>query len=886
MSKAPTSTYRLQLHSDFTFADASRVADYISALGISHVYSSPILQATAGSTHGYDVVDFKSVNHELGGESGLETFSARLSAVGLGMVLDIVPNHMSLAPTNPYWRDVLENGPLSRYSDYFDIGWASGEERFHNKVLLPLLSDQYGVILSSGAIKVVRSGARLEITFADMRLPVAPFSTSEMLASAAMAIHSETLLFIAESLGDLAGHDMQNPAALRRMRRSQTVLLSLLTRYVTEKPEVLAAIDDAVAELNTSTDGLHNFLQKQHYRLAYWKAANQDLDYRRFFDVNSLIGMRVEDEDVFTDTHELIFRWLDAGLIDGVRVDHVDGLRDPQLYLERLRARFPGAWIVAEKILARAEPLRSEWTIEGTTGYDFLNVVSGLLVSPIGMATLEKVYQNIVGPQADYQAMVHEKKLAIMDEGLGSDVNRLTGLFLDICECDRNYRDYTRTYVRRALREVAAHFSVYRTYVQPDRKRVIDLDASIIQAATQAAAQSRPEIDRGLFDLIADVLLLRKVGRLETEFVMQFQQFTGPVMAKGFEDTALYCYNRLVGLNDVGSNPRDPLVSVADFHRFNQQAQAAHPNGQLALTTHDTKRGEDVRARLFVISECAEAFEAKINNWFARNSHYRDSNMPDPNTEYLYYQTLIGAWPLTVDRALGYMEKATREAKLQTSWTHQNPAFESRLQQFIRDTFGDAEFIADVASFVTFIDKAGRVNSLIQTLLKCTSPGVPDLYQGSELWDHRLVDPDNRGPVDYQQRRELMDAMRKLSPAEILEQMDSGMPKLWLLHKALHVRSRYPQCFGATGNYLPLEVKGAKSEQVVAFARGGCVSVIVPRLTFSMNANMQEAWQDTRVAMAEGRWRSALNGKAAQGAEASVSELLQDFPVALLVKED
>jgi (1->4)-alpha-D-glucan 1-alpha-D-glucosylmutase len=849
------------------------------------VYTSPCLQSAPGSTHGYDTTDFKAVSLELGGESGRELFVSKLRECGMGQVLDIVPNHMSLAQNNPYWRDVLENGPESCYAAYFDMDWVTGEERLRDKVLLPLLADQYGVVLKSGCIRLTRTGTRLEIVFDGNRLPVAPHSMSAVLASAAEAMRSETLAFLADALGELSRAPSDSAAVRRKTQRNTSVLLTLLTRYLSEKPEALDAMDDAVAAVNADVDRMDEFLEQQHYRLAHWKTANQNLGYRRFFDVNSLIGVRVDQPEVFADTHELVLHWLRAGEIDGLRVDHADGLRDPQAYFDRLRESAPDAWIVAEKILARNESLRENWPIAGTTGYEFLNRVNGLLVSAPGLAELDAIYARFLGDPVDYPTLVHDCKIAVTAEMLGSDVNWLTSIFVEICERDRDHRDHTRAEIRHAIREIAACFSVYRTYVSPQRDERTELDAAILHNAIEVASQRRPDIDRGLFEFFEDVLLMRRRGALETEFLLRLQQFTGPVMAKGFEDTALYRYNRLVAVNEVGCDPFDPTVGIEEFHRLNERAHLYHPEGMVTLATHDTKRGEDARARLAVLSELPKAFAEAVDRWFTKNGAYRQNGCPDPNTEYLYYQTLIGSWPLDVDRALLYMEKAAREAKQQTSWTQNNTRFEEQLGQFIRLTLTDEDFVTDIASFVQLVEAAGRINSLAQTLLKCTSPGVPDLYQGSELWDHRLVDPDNRGPVDFELRRRMLEEMQHLTVDEVLRQMDTGMPKLWTIQRALQTRQRFPECFGSGGDYTAVEVGGEKREHAVAFLRGSRVATVVPRLSVGVAGG----WGDTRLTLSQdplSRWTNVLTGDVLDGREMTMAALLSRFPVALLVRED
>jgi (1->4)-alpha-D-glucan 1-alpha-D-glucosylmutase len=881
MPQVPWSTYRVQLHAGFNFRDASAIADYLALLGVSHLYASPYLQSAPGSTHGYDLVDFRAVNEELGGSSGHEAFCQRLGECGLGQILDIVPNHMSLAQNNVYWLDVLENGHASRYIDYFDIDWQSGEERLRNKILLPILENQYGVVLSSGAIKLTRSEMRFQIVLGDTRLPVSPSSMRAFLAPAAQALRSDTLAFLADSLARITPQIADGADAMFTLRRDRKILFSLFHEYLTEQSDAVGTIDAAIGAINGNIDSLDAFLQEQHYRLAYWRSADQDLGYRRFFDVNSLVGVRVELEPVFFDTHRLILQWLKDRVLDGVRVDHVDGLRDPQHYLERLREAAPDAWMGVEKILARNETLSPSWPVNGTTGYDFLNLVNGLLVDREGLTALDDIYKDFIGEETDYPRLVHDKKIAVEAEALGSDVNRLTSIFVRICEADRDHRDHTRAEIRHAIREVAACFPIYRTYVLPDSE-VSELDAAVIQTAVNVAAGYRSDIDRGLFDFIADVLLLRRTGPLESEFLLRFQQFTSPVMAKGLEDTALYCYNRLIGLNEVGCNLSQPVVSIDDFHRFNAQAQQSHPTGMVTLTTHDTKRGEDVRARLAVVSEIPQYFKAALARWFAMNSVFRVKGVPDPNTEYLYYQTLIGAWPISVDRVIAYMEKAAREAKQQTSWIHNNAAFEEALKTFIRQTLSNENFCEEVDAFVKLINKAGRINGLAQTLLKYTVPGVPDLYQGSELWDHRLVDPDNRGPVDYGERRRLLNEISGLTVRQVMDRMEEGLPKLWTVSRALRVRRQYPECFNAEGGYRPLLASGDMQDNIVAFVRGDRAITVAPRLSHAVT----DGWKETVITVPAGRWINVLADSEVSGGRKKIDELLSEFPVALLTRED
>ena len=881
MRRTLTSTYRLQLHAGFTFDDAADIAQYLYDLGISHVYSSPYLQAAPGSMHGYDVVDHQRVNEELGGKVGHERFSKRLGENGLGQVLDIVPNHMSLGEQNRFWWDVLENGMASRYASFFDIDWQPQEERLRDKVLVPILADQYGRVLQDGGIKVTRNVDVFHVEAAGQSLPVTPNSLPAILNRAADSAKSDILSFLSASFGRLPVPDAADRRAVVARDRDKTVLWKLLKRLCAEESGVCEAIDRSLAELNGNLDALDDLLNQQYYRLAYWKTADQQLGYRRFFDVNTLIGLRMEREHVFEETHALLIDWLRRGVLDGVRVDHPDGLRDPLQYFHRLREHVPDGWIIGEKILEPGEYLRASWPIDGTSGYDFLNVATGVLVDQSGMEELNKIYVDFTGEPTDFPSIAHEKKINVMEQGLGSDVNRLTSLFVDICECNRNQRDFTRAEIRRALREVASCFAIYRTYVVPEREEITGEDRSYIERATTCAKENRADVDPSLFDFIRDVLTLQVRGRQEAEFVLRFQQFTSPVMAKGVEDTAFYCYNRLIAMNEVGADPANAGTSVADFHTYNRKIQATHPKTMTTLSTHDTKRADDVRARLVVLTEIPREFRSALRRWSRINAKSRTNNLPDRNTEYFYYQTLIGAWPITPDRMHAYMQKATREAKQQTSWTANNKEFEDALNSFIDATFENPAFVADLEQMVGRVRDAGRLNSLSQTLLKYTSPGVPDLYQGSELWDLSLVDPDNRRPVDYALRKALLAELQDLPLPKILERAEVGLPKLWTITRALQLRKEHPEWFGAEATYEPLEVSGRRREHVVAYSRGGRVATIVPRLTLTLNG----AWSDTTVTLPEGIWMNRLTAEEVPGGAVRVDRLLQQFPVALLVKE-
>jgi len=887
---APISTYRLQLHKHFTFDEASAIAPYLFALGVSHVYSSPYLQAAPESMHGYDVVDHQRVNEELGGTLAHQRFSKALGENGLGQILDIVPNHMAISRENRFWWDVLENGAASRYASFFDIDWNPQEERLRDKVLVPILADQYGRVLESGGIKVIRTGSRFFVEAAGHIFPAASESLPAILAKAAVYVGSDALSFAAASFGRLPNPSFEDRRTVLARHRDKVVIAALLDRLCKEDSAVCQAIDRAVRELNADHDALDDFLNHQNYRLAFWKTADQQLGYRRFFDVNTLIGLRMERPHVFEETHALILEWLRTGVLDGVRVDHPDGLRDPLEYFERLREAAPQAWIVGEKILAQGEFLRTSWPIQGTSGYDFLNVANGLLIHPQGVEQLSQIYVEFTGEPIAFPEIAHDKKVAVAQEALASDVNRLTSLFVEICETHRNQRDFTRAEVRRSIRELAACFPVYRTYVVPQRSELSAEDKEIIGLAITCAKAHRSDLDPGLFDFFEQVLTLQSAGKLETEFILRFQQFTAPVMAKGVEDTAFYCFNRLTSLCEVGADPARNGISLEDFHGYQTKMQATHPSTMTTLSTHDTKRSDDVRARLAVLAEVPAQFAAALHRWSAANEKYKTSLLPDRNTEYFLYQTLIGAWPITPDRTKAYMQKAVREAKQQTTWVANNQPFESALNNFIDSLFADPGFIAELESFVGTILHAGRINSLTQTLLKHTGPGIPDLYQGSELWDLSLVDPDNRRPVDYNLRRSLLAHLPSLTPQQIVARMDEGLPKLHLIHTALTLRRRHPEWFSAAAPYTPLLASGPNASNAVIYLRGGHVLTIAPRFTLTSLA-------EVTVELPPGPWLNILTGQRIEATAAnaqhsirqhsirqhSIRQLLCDFPVALLI---
>jgi (1->4)-alpha-D-glucan 1-alpha-D-glucosylmutase len=883
MRPEPVATYRLQLRPEFGLDAAAGVVAYLSRLGISHVYLSPCLQAVRGSTHGYDVVDPTRVNGELGGEAARKRLCTALEAAGMGQMLDIVPNHMAVAgDQNPWWWDVLENGPSSRYALYFDVDWEASEERWPNKVLLPVLGDHYGRILEALELQVRYREGVFTLHYHEHSFPLDPSTLSDLLCKAYATSDSELLGFIAESCSRLPRPHVALGWAVERRHRDKDVIRRLLAQLGGEEPEADAAIRDQVKRINTDPDALDELIEKQNYRLAWWRTAGRDLGYRRFFDINDLAGLRVEEEEVFEAIHALPIRWARAGEVHGLRIDHPDGLRDPTGYFHRLHAACPDAWVVAEKILEPGESLPAHWPVAGTTGYDFLNRVQGLFVDPAGEAPLTRLLEELTGEATDFAELVHDCKRQVVKELLGSELNRLVSLFVEICERHRRHRDYTRHELYQALLEVAACFPVYRTYVCHPDGTVSEGDVRYVTQAIDQARERRPELDPELFDFLHGLLLLRIPGDREAELATRFQQLTGPAMAKGVEDTAFYRFHRLIALNEVGGDPTCFGVSVEHFHDACAEALAHHPQSLLATSTHDTKRSEDVRARLLLLSEMPDRWTAVVHHWMERNAVYRSDGLPDPATEYLLYQALVGAWPIDAERMGGYMEKAVREAKVHTSWTQPNDSYEQAVRDFLNAALKDRDFRAELEAFVKPLVTPGRINGLSQTLLKLTAPGVPDIYQGAELWNLSLVDPDNRRPVDFALRERLLTELEGLSAAEILSRSDEGLPKLWVIRQALHLRRDHADWLGPQGEYRPLHLTGGKAGHGVAFLRGEGVAVLVPRLVHALGGD----WGDTVLHLPPGHWRNMLTEEAVDGGEAPVASLLGSFPVALLVREE
>jgi (1->4)-alpha-D-glucan 1-alpha-D-glucosylmutase len=833
-SRVPRATYRVQLHAGFTFVDARAIVPYLARLGISHLYVSPVLQARAGSTHGYDVVDHGTVNEELGGEDGFVRLTDALHAHGMGLVLDIVPNHMAINdPRNRWWWDVLEHGPSSRYAGFFDVDWQPPGGGQPGAILLPVLPDEYDRVLASGAIRLARRGDRAVVTHGELAFPIAPGTLDELVAAAT----------------DRIGPDADDTTAL----------------------------DAVVAGTNADRDALDRLLSAQPYRLAHWRVAARDLGYRRFFDVDELAGLRAEDPSVFAETHRRILAWVADGRVQGLRIDHPDGLWDPAGYVTRLREAAPGAWIVAEKILEHDERLPDDWPIDGTTGYEFANRATALLVDGAGEAALDARWQEVAAVGPAWDEIVAEAREAVLVDLLGSDVNRLAERFLAVSASRPGGGGVTRDLARDAIRAVAAAMPVYRTYVRAGDGHVSSEDAGRIARAVATASERRPELDPEVLAFLGRVLRLEVAGPAAGELAMRFQQLTPAAMAKGVEDTAFYRFGRLLALNEVGGDPGRFGIEADAFHDAMAHAAGRWPSTMLALSTHDTKRSADVRARLALLSEDGAAWRAAAAELASLLAPHRsgDDGPTDADVE-LLLQTLVGAWPIDADRAAAYMAKATREAKLRTSWSDPDPAYETAVERLVRGSLADPAFVAALEGVVAPLVEPGRRAALTQLALQLTAPGVPDVYQGTELWDLALVDPDNRRPVDYALRASLLDTVATLDAAAAWARADEGVPKLWLLERCLDLRRRRPQAF-ATGGYRSLAAEGPHADAVVAFVRGDEVATIVPR----RNRHVVGAgWNGTTIALPDGTWRG-LDGGIRSG-RVGIGDLLEAFPVAVL----
>jgi (1->4)-alpha-D-glucan 1-alpha-D-glucosylmutase len=939
--RVPGATYRLQFNHQFTFAQASACVPYLRDLGITDCYASPLFQAGPNSTHGYDICSFELFNPVLGGRSEFDRFSAILREAGLGLLLDMVPNHMGADLSNRWWTDVLQHGRESSFASFFDIQWQPADSVLDNKILIPTLEDRYANVLEQGKLKLAFENNEFVLAYHDRRFPIAPDTYPRF--------------------------HHKDPEAAR----------SVCDQYNGQpgKPRTF--------------DALNALIQQQHYRLAYWRVGAEIINYRRFFDVTQLVSVRMELPLVFRACHQLIFELLCSGQVTGLRIDHPDGLWDPKQYFSRLQAGFalthlrPGSgpetettelavsewmtaklfpfereeehfvperspspealrsdrragqyarpmwplYVLAEKILTAGEPLRRDWAIDGTTGYDFLNTVNGLFVDSEHKQAFDSLYTQFTGQSQDFSQAVYEGKLCALQSSFTSELNSLTHRLGIIASKTRYGQDFTFRELRQALTQVIAFFPVYRTYISSESPNVIASERRYLEEAV-AKTEANGKVNlTAVLGFIQDILLLRlpddltdEARQLSREFVLRFQQMTGPVMAKGLEDTALYHFNRLISLNEVGGNPDRFGVSVADFHAHNLEQAKRWPRTLLATATHDTKRGEDVRARINVLSEIPCEWESLVRRWAQINAPRKatagSEAAPDRNDEYFLYQTLVGAWLMDApgrhpfsQRIAAYMRKASREAKVHTSWTDPAPEYEAATEAFVADILDPAKGSDFLKTFVPFKDRIaffGQLNSLAQLLLKITCPGVPDFYQGTELWDLTLVDPDNRRPVDFEVRRQLLDDLRKragisgASPelvSELWADRQSGQIKLFIAWRALTFRQRLAALYSA-GAYLPLQSAGIKARHVCAFARTDQRQVaitIVPRLVVGLTGGIQQLpvgpaiWQDTRVDLSfadlGGTYRNILTNESVSVSSASeiqLSSALAHLPIALL----
>ncbi|MEY2420472.1 MAG: (1-_4)-alpha-D-glucan 1-alpha-D-glucosylmutase [Acidimicrobiaceae bacterium] len=827
MSRNLVGTYRLQLRPGFGFRDAAAIVPYLRDLGVSHLYLSPSFEATNGSTHGYDIVDPNRLREELGGADAFNHLVDVAHGDGLGIVLDIVPHHMAAAPENAWWWSVLELGRDSPYAFHFDIDWDPPERRLRGTILLPVLGDHYGRVLEAGELQLARDAqGALIARYFDHVAPLSPDTADELWAQA----------------GRLGC-------------------------------EVEVVLD----EVNKDVDRLDAILERQHHRFARWQAAAHELDYRRFFDVDSLVALRAERPAVFDDTHRLIGALVSDGRIDGLRVDHVDGLRDPEGYLARLRAIAPEAWITVEKILRPAETTPDNWAVDGTTGYDFLATVAGVLVDPVGVDRLVEAYGRLTGDDSTYAGTRLAARREALRDSLDADLERVVAALMRVCERNRRWRDFTRNELRDVVTEVCVHASAYRSYIRPGVEPT-NADRAFVARAIDGALDDRSDLDPDLLDLLRQLLLGEMVGDDESAVMARFQQLTGPVAAKGEEDTAFYRWVPLLCLNEVGTDPDESTLTVAQFHARCRALQRNWPVTMLTTSTHDTKRSEDARARLAVLSEISEDWIATVGGWFDANDGYRDRKLdaPDRRDEWFIYQTLVGAHPLPLERAWPVIEKSLRESKRRTSWTRTNDAYEAATRRFVESILTDDIFVADLDRLVAPIDEPGQINALAQVALRMLSPGVPDTYQGAELWDLSLVDPDNRRPVDYRERTEALAAIANLPAAALwTEHRAAGWPKLALLRACLVLRRRHPDGFGRAGSYDPLTVTGTDAERVIAFARGGEAVAVVPRLPRVGPPD------DAVIALPDGEWTNVLTGDRHSG-EVPFGKLCDGFPLAVL----
>ncbi|MGB7168060.1 MAG: malto-oligosyltrehalose synthase [Acidobacteriaceae bacterium] len=968
--RAPLSTYRVQLHADFTFADAEAVLPYLKSLGIGDCYASPIFEARPGSLHGYDVTRHDRLNPELGGEEGFGRFADRLRELGMGLLLDIVPNHMGVGNDSVWWQDVLENGRASRYANYFDIEWEPLNPDMRNKLLLPILGSQYGDELEGKRIQIVVADGQLRAQYYDHLMPLAPRSLPFVFPDAEL-----DELGVPQSFRDLLRETAHIPphettdANLTAQRQQQLEELRPRLRAALLSESMQEPLRRALERINgvagdpRSFDRLHELLEQQPWRLAFWRVSSEEINYRRFFDINDLVGLRMENPEVFAKTHGLVRRLLASGEVTGLRIDHCDGMLNPRQYLIRLQRLYVAsqcmgampqgetgptgievqvreamrrpAWnmaqgplyVVVEKILETKESLPPEWPVSGTSGYDFVHLGNQIFIQSENRQRFTDFYERLIGDGADPQTIIYQSKLNVMRNALSSEVYVLANLLSRLASSNRRARDFTEDLLETAIRETIACFPVYRTYID-DRGQYTDRDRAFIRQAIGRAKQRNRETDASVFDFLENILLLHEkagedIDERELYFALKFQQLTGPVMAKGVEDTTFYVYNRFISSNDVGSSVEAFGIAPELFHEANRERLRDSPDAMLATSTHDTKRSEDVRNRLNVLSEMTYLWPSCVRRWAKLDARYKrtleDGRVaPDANEEYFLYQTLAGAWPWTMtsaedreeflERIQQYMTKSLSEAKVNLSWTNPNPEYVDAVASFVRgilmpDARGrQPRFVETLEEILPTLRLFGAMNSLAQVVLKIASPGVPDFYQGTEMWDLSLVDPDNRRPVDYATRRAALNELHVLEQDRgagavcraVLDRLENGRVKLWAVHRALALRNRRPGVF-QRGQYVPVEATNGMAAHVIAFARGQDALAVVPRFAYTLMGGrprlpLDDAWGHAQLTVPEMAGAELEN--VFTGAFARVDEngrlplrvVFAEFPVALLVR--
>ena len=970
-ARAPLSTYRLQMHAGFNFADAEAILPYLHELGIGDVYTSPVFEARPGSMHGYDVARHDRFNPELGGDEGFNKLTKAVGDCGMGYLMDIVPNHMGVGNDSIWWQDVLENGRASEYADFFDIDWTPLKPDMQGKLLLPILGKQYGEELEGKQLQIEIYDGLPSVRYYDHRMPLAPRSLPLLFPEHQGDAHDLPQSFrgLLRELSHIPPHDTAD-SNLAAQRRSQLVDLKPRLRAALRDPALRPAIDRALAEVNGvegdphSFDRLHQVLEAQPYRLALWRVSSEEINYRRFFDVNDLVGLRMENPAVFAATHCLIRRILAEKQVTGLRIDHCDGMFNPRQYLIRLQRLYVASqccgrdpqgelapsgievdvreavrsyernticcplYVVVEKILEPREPLPSEWPVSGTSGYDFVHFANQVFIRQENARRFDTLYENILHRTPDPDEIIYRSKLQVMQNALSSETYVLTNLLSQLASSNRRARDFTDNVLEAAIRETIACFPVYRTYID-DRGRYTERDRDFIRQAIKRAKHRSPDLDSSAFDFLENILLLQgregaEIDQRELYFALKFQQLTGPVMAKGVEDTAFYVYNRFISSNEVGSSMKSFGISLETFHESNRERLLHSPDAMLGTSTHDTKRSEDVRNRLNVLSELDTRWAGLIRRWYRMNAGLRktldDGRIaPDPNEEYLIYQTIAGAWPWVMGssedrksfliRLQEYMTKALSEAKVNLSWVSPNAQYVAAVHTFLEDLLipeprrRETKFVDSLNDLLPALKLFGAVNSLAQVVIKSASPGVPDFYQGSEMWDLSLVDPDNRRPVDYKIHVDALNDLQRAAAdrgpaavcAEVLNSLHDGRAKLWTAHRALTTRRELPALF-QRGEYLSLIASGKLAPHVIAFERrhkGQSVLVAVPRFACTLMKGepkqpLGDPWNSETLTISDHAGNTFVNvftgervSVTAEG-KLPLREVFKTFPVAML----